>query len=87
MNFLTRLLQGIAFVPNAVQAVELLFKSKSGTEKCDAALSFIGSALSMTEAVSNREIVDPDRFKTGLSQIVAGTVECFNSSIWSKPKQ
>lgn len=87
MNFLAKLLQGIAFVPGIVQAVESLFHGKSGSEKRDAALSFVGTALSMTQAISNRDIVDAEKFRSGLGQIVDGTVTCLNSSAWAKPKQ
>jgi hypothetical protein len=87
MNFLSKLLQGIAFVPGIVQAIETLFKGKSGSEKRDAAISFVGSALSVTQAIANHEIIDAERFNSGLSQVIAGTVECFNSSVWAKPKQ
>jgi hypothetical protein len=87
MNFLAKLLQGIAFVPGIVQAVESLFKGKSGPEKRDAALSLVGSALSVTQAIANREIVDSESFNAGLSQVIDGTVACLNSSVWAKPKQ
>jgi hypothetical protein len=84
MNFMTKLLQGIAFVPALVQAVEALFGSKPGGEKKEAALSFVQAAISMTDAVANREIVEADRFKEGLGKIIDGTVECLNASTWAK---
>lgn len=87
MNFLAKLLQGIAFIPSVVNAIEGLFASRSGAEKKDAALSFIQAALSMSEALTNRQIVDEVRFKDGLSKIVDGTVDCLNASIWAKPTQ
>jgi hypothetical protein len=37
VNFLSKLLQGISFLPSIVSAVEGLFASKSGTQKKDAA--------------------------------------------------
>lgn len=87
MNFLAKLLQGIAFVPTIVASVENLFKSKSGAEKRDAAMSFIGSALSVTQAIANKEIVDAENFQKGLGQVIDGTVQVLNSSVWAKPKQ
>ena len=39
MDFLSKLLQGIAFVPAVVNGIEGLFGNRSGTEKKDAALS------------------------------------------------
>ena len=86
MNFLAILLRGIAFVPAVVQGVESVFGSKSGTDKKEAALNFVASALSITEAVTNKDIVDVDKFRGGLGQIIDGTVQCLNSSAWSKAK-
>lgn len=84
MNFIARLLQAIAFVPNIVTSVEDLFSHKTGADKKDAVMSFLQTALSMTDAVANREIVDEPKFKGGLSQIINGTVECLNASVWAK---
>ncbi len=86
MNFLSKLLRGIAFIPAVVHGIEGLFGGRSGNEKKEAALSFVGAALSMTEAVTAREIVDEDKFREGLSKIVDGTVQCLNSSVWAKSK-
>ncbi|HWR34719.1 MAG TPA: hypothetical protein VN622_02475 [Clostridia bacterium] len=86
MNFALKLLRGISFVPAVVHGIEALFGSKSGNEKKEAALSFVGSALSMTEAVASREIVDEDRFRSGLGKIIDGVVECLNASAWAKAK-
>jgi hypothetical protein len=84
MNFLAKLLRGISFVPAVVHGIEALFGSKTGTEKKEAALSFVGSALSITEAISQRDIVDEAKFKEGLGKIVDGTVQCLNASVWAK---
>ena len=84
MDFVSKLLQGIAFVPAVVSGIEKLFESRSGTEKKDAALSFIEAALSMTDAITNRQIVDEPKFKDGLSKVIDGTVQCLNASIWAK---
>jgi hypothetical protein len=86
MNFLATLLRGIAFVPAVVQGVESVFGNKAGKDKKDAALNFVASALSITEAVSQKEIMDQDKFREGLGQIIDGTVQCLNASAWSKPK-
>ncbi len=86
MNFLSTLLRGIAFVPAIVQGVENVFGNKSGAQKKDAALNFISSALSIAQAVSQKEIVDADKFRAGLGQIIDGTVGCLNASTWAKAK-
>ncbi len=84
MNFLNQLLRGIAFVPALVDGIEGLFASKSGAEKKDAAMSFLESALATVDAVASREIVDPEKFKNGISKIIDGTVDCLNASTWAK---
>jgi hypothetical protein len=87
MNFLTKLLQAIGFVPAIVSSVEGLFGKRSGQDKQDAALAFLENALSLGEAVANRQVVDEAKFKEGLSQVISGTVECLNASVWAKSVQ
>ena len=38
----------------------------------------------MSDAITNRQIVDETKFKEGLSKVIDGTVECLNASIWAK---
>jgi hypothetical protein len=57
---------------------------KPGAEKKDAAMSFLQNALAMTDAVAAREIINPDKFKDGISMIIDGTVKCLNASTWCK---
>ena len=85
MDFLSKLLQGIAFVPSVVNGIEGLFGSRSGEEKKNAAMSFVSAALQLTDAVTSRHIVDPEKFKQGLSAVIDGTVLCLNASTWAKP--
>lgn len=63
---------------------EGLFGGRSGADKKDAALSFVQAALSMTDALANRQIVDEGKFKEGLGKVIDGTVECLNASLWAK---
>jgi len=83
MDFLQKLLQGISFVPAIVNSIESLFGSQSGQQKKDSVVSFVATALQLTEAVANREIVDEVKFREGLSKLVDGTVECLNASSWA----
>jgi hypothetical protein len=46
--------------------------------------AFLESALAAVEAVAAREIVDPEKFKNGISKIINGTVDCLNASAWAK---
>lgn len=85
MNFLSQLLRGIAFVPALVNGIEGLFGTKSGTQKKDAAMSFLQNALAMTDAVAAREIVDPEKFRSGIGLVIDGVVQCLNASAWAKP--
>jgi hypothetical protein len=84
MDFLSQLLRGIAFVPALVSGIEGLFGNKPGADKKTAAMSFLENALAMTDAVAAREIVNPEKFKDGISKIIDGTVECLNASTWCK---
>jgi hypothetical protein len=84
MNFLAKLLRGVAFIPAVVHGIEALFGGKSGGEKKEAAMSFVGAALSITEAIANRDIVDDARFREGLGKIIDGVVQCLNASAWAK---
>ena len=85
MNFLANILQGIAFVPAIVHGVEALFgKGGSGSDKKQAALSFVGSALNMTDAIANKQIVDQAKFTEGLGKVIDGVVACLNASVWAK---
>jgi hypothetical protein len=67
-----------------VSGIEGLFGDKPGSEKKDAAMSFLQNALAMTDAVATREIINPENFKNGISKIIDGTVECLNASTWCK---
>lgn len=84
MNFLAKLLRGVAFIPAVVHGIEALFGRKTGEQKKEAALSFVGAALSITEAIANREIVDDAKFRDGLGKIIDGVVQCLNASAWAK---
>jgi hypothetical protein len=84
MNFLSKLLQAIAFVPGIVTSIEGLLSHRSGSDKKDAVMSFLQTALSMTDAVASKEIADESKFRDGLTQIINGTVECLNASVWAK---
>ena len=86
MDFLAKLLQGIAFVPAVVTGIEKIFNSRSGAEKKDAALSFVDAAISVTDALANRQIVDEPKFRQGLGLVIDGVVACLNASVWAKPQ-
>ena len=61
MDFLSQLLRGIAFVPALVNGIEGLFGNKPGSEKKDAAMSFLQNALCTIDAVSEMCIRDSNR--------------------------
>ncbi len=84
MNFLAKLLRGIAFVPAIVQGIESLFGGRTGAEKKESALSFVTAAIGMSEAILSRDVIDEGKFRDGLSKIIDGTVECLNASTWAK---
>lgn len=84
MNFLAKLLQGISLAPSVINGVEGLLGAKAGTEKKSAALSFVQSAISVTDAVANKQIIDQDKFSDGLGKVIDGVVACLNASVWAK---
>jgi hypothetical protein len=86
MNFLSKLLQGIAFVPAIVTGVEDLFGHKSGTDKKNTVLSFVQTAITATDAVAGKDIVDAGKFQDGLGKVIDGVVQCLNASAWAKTK-
>ena len=84
MIFLNQLLRGIAFIPALVNAIEAMFGGKNGNQKKDAAMTFLENALATVDAVAAKDIVDPGKFKEGISKIIDGTVQCLNASTWAK---
>ena len=84
MNFLAKLLRGIAYVPAIVTGIEGLFGSQAGAQKKESALSFISAAIALTDAVAAKDVIDPDKFRDGLSKVIDGTVQCLNASTWAK---
>jgi hypothetical protein len=86
MDFVTKLLQGLAFLPTVINGVESFFTGRSGTEKKEAALSFVQAALSMADSITSRQIVDEVQFRAGLSTVIDGVVQCLNASAWAKAK-
>ena len=84
MDWLPKLISGLSFLPAIVNGIEGLFGKRSGEEKKNAALTFLEATLSLSEALSNRQIVDNDKFKDGLGKMIDGVVECLNASAWAK---
>jgi hypothetical protein len=84
MNFMNVLLRSIGFIPSLISGIETMCANKSGAEKKDAAMSFLQNALAMSDAIAAREIVQPEQFRTGISQIIDGVVMCMNASAWAK---
>ncbi len=86
MGFLAVVLRGIAFVPAIVHGIEGLFGARAGNEKKEAALSFVSAAISMSEALARKDIVDEGKFNEGLGKVIDGVVQCLNASAWAKGK-
>ena len=84
MDWLPKLISGLSFLPAIVNGIEGLFGKRSGEEKKNAALSFLEATLSLSEALSDRQIVDDQKFKSGMGKMIDGAVECLNASVWAK---
>lgn len=87
MNFLSKLLQSITYLPSVVQSVEAMFGAKNGTTKKAAALAFVTNTVSATDAVAGKNIVDPNKFQDGLGKVIDGVVACLNASVWANKQQ
>src|SRR5438093_2935290 len=83
-DFLSKLLQGISFVPALVTGIEKLLGGRSGEDKKDAALSFVQTALSMSDAITNRQYVDEQKFKDGVGKAIEGTDDSMNGTLCDK---
>ena len=86
MNFLSKLLQGIAIVPAIVTGIEGLFGHKSGAEKKNTALTPVQNTIAASDAITGKDIVGAAKFQDGLAKVIDGAVQCLNSSAWSKTK-
>ncbi|MGI4854509.1 MAG: hypothetical protein ACRYF4_10755 [Janthinobacterium lividum] len=84
MNFLKLFLRGIAILPSLLQGIESIYGSKTGEQKKTAALEVVSAAIKMTDAISNKTILNADGFTAGLGTVIDGVVACLNASIWSK---
>lgn len=84
MNFLKLFLRGIAILPSLLQGIESIYGAKSGDQKKTAALEVVSAAIKMTDAVSNKTILNADGFTAGLGTVIDGVVACLNASIWAK---
>jgi hypothetical protein len=84
MDWIAKLLHGLSFLPAIVNGIENLFGNRSGEEKKSAALSFLEATLSISDAMSNRQITDEAKFRNGLGKMIDGAVECLNASAWTK---
>jgi hypothetical protein len=64
--------------------IEGLFGPKTGADKKNAALAFVQSAITVTDALANKQIIDQAKFSEGLGKVVDGVVGCLNASVWAK---
>jgi hypothetical protein len=84
MDFASKLLQGLSFLPAVVNGIEGLFGKRPGEEKKLAALSFLEATLSIGEALGARQITGDGKFRDGLGKMIDGAVLCLNASTWAK---
>ncbi len=74
MNFFTKLLQGIAFVPAIVNGVEGFLVTSPGTDKKNAAMTLALNSIRATDAIAGKDIVDSSKFQDGLGKVIDGVV-------------
>ena len=71
-------------LPGVIQGTEALFGTSTGEQKRTAAVEIVGAAINIADAVTKKQIADPDKFTAGLNAIIDGVVMCLNASIWAK---
>lgn len=84
MDFLKLFFRSISLLPGVIHGTEAMFGIETGEQKKKAALEIVGAAIHITDAVTNKQIVDPDGFTAGLGAIIDGVVACLNASVWAK---
>ena len=77
----------MAASPVTTTVSEGLFGTHAGAEKKASAVSFLGAAMQIAEAIERKEIVDEASFKRGMELVIDGTVLCLNASSWSQVKE
>jgi len=84
MDFLKVFFRGLTLLPSVIQGIETLYGARTGEQKREAAISIVGSSISLMDAVDSKTIVDPAEFTAALGVIVDGVVACLNASVWHK---
>lgn len=84
MKFLQVFLRGLTIVPGVIQSVEGFLGAGNGDQKKQAVISMVGSAINLTDAITNKQVLDADKFQGGVGKVVDGVVDCLNASIWHK---
>ena len=84
MGFLNVLLRVVAFLPGFISGAESIFGSGTGKTKQESVVSIIGLIFTGAESISRKDIVDNDKFQSGLKKAIDGVVEMLNASIWYK---
>src|SRR5262249_33817194 len=81
MNFLSKLLQIVSYLPALVIGVEHTLAPAKGPDKAQAVLSLVQTVV---QDIPGDNIKDKDAFNDGLKQINDGVVKCLNASLWHK---
>ncbi len=53
-------------------------------ENANPAGTYYKVVYKLDESVANKDIVDENKFRDGLSKVIDGVVECLNASAWAK---
>ena len=85
MGFLGVLLKVVAFIPSLVTGAESIFGPKQGDTKRNSIIGMIMTILTVSEGISGKDIVDQEKFDSGLRKVIDGVVEMLNASTWHKP--
>lgn len=82
MGTLLQILRVINMIPMVIATVESVSKGLPGNDKKKLVQDEIMNALTTSELVMGRDIVDEKNFKKNLQKTVDGIVGMLNNSVW-----
>lgn len=79
---------GVGYIGPAIQLAEIVFaqigKANAGGDKKELVKTLVKQAILTGEGISQKDIIDEDKFTDGLDKAVDGVVAMLNASVWYK---
>lgn len=80
MNFLSKFLKALAYLPSLIMGVEHVIGPGKGQEKKAQVDELVDAIMGTINAVSNGEVVDIKSFDEGKEKAIEGIVQCLNAT-------